>query len=118
MHLYCNARIQTITESAEIKFSQEQLDKNKRGKETLERAFREEEDQFQRNKAEAPLSGKEFFDLSELKKYWSYRYEKASSPEEIKDAINEIERDYYLAGKQFLTMRAYGEYLMEMELYR
>lgn len=100
------------------KFSQEQLDKNKRGKETLERAFREEEDKFQRNKAEAPLIGKELFDLSELKKYWSYRYEKNSTPEEIKDTMNEIESGYYLAGEQFLTMRAYGEHLMEMELYR
>jgi hypothetical protein len=100
------------------KFSQEQIDKNKLFKEHLKKRAVEKEAKLQRNKAEAPLIGKEFFDLSELKKYWSYRYEKASSPEEIKDAINEIERDYYLAGKQFLTMRAYGEYLMEMELYR
>lgn len=100
------------------KFSQEQIDKNKLFKEHLDRRLIEKEGKFQRSKTEAPLIGKELFDLNELKKYWSYRYEKNSTPEEIKDAMNEIERDYYLGGKQFLTMRAYGEHLMEMELYR
>jgi len=117
MHLYCYV-LKTITESAEIKFFQEKTDKNKFFKEHLDRRIIEKEENIQRNKIENTLICKEFFDLSELKKYWSYRYEKTSTPEEIKDAMNEIERDYYLVGKQFLTMEAYGEYLMEMELYR
>jgi hypothetical protein len=100
------------------KFSQEQIDKNKLFKEHLDRRLIEKEEKFQRSKTEAPLIGKEFFDLSELKKYWSFRYQTKLTPVQIDRAMKDIERDYYLAGKQFLTMKVYGEFLMKMELYR
>ncbi|MBU1554314.1 MAG: hypothetical protein KKA68_19865 [Gammaproteobacteria bacterium] len=93
------------------------MDKNRIFKEHLERQFIQEEEKLQKNKAEALLIGKELFNVQELKKYWSYRYEK-SSTQQINRAMQEIERDYYLAGKRFMTMEQYGKYLMEMELYR
>ncbi|WP_226415262.1 hypothetical protein [Shewanella glacialimarina] len=51
------------------KFSQEQIDKNKLFKEHLDRRLIEKEEKFQRSKTEAPLIGKELFDLNELQKY-------------------------------------------------
>ena len=80
--------------------------------------LREKEEKLKKNIAEAPLIGKDPFNLEELKKYWSYRYESSSTQEEIADAMKEIERDYYLAGDEFMTMEQYGKYLMRMELYR
>ena len=94
------------------------MDKNRIFKEHLERQFIQEEEKLQKNKAEALLIGKELFNVQELKKYWSYRYEKSSTQQQINRAMQEIERDYYLAGKRFMTMEQYGKYLMEMELYR
>ena len=60
---------------------------------------------------------KEPFDLQELKKYWSFRYEKQLNEEQLNRAMQEIERDYYFLGKLVLTMQQYGKHLMEMELY-
>lgn len=94
------------------------MDKNRIFKEHLEKKFIQEEEKLQKNKAEAPLIGKELFDVQELKKYWSYRYESSSTQQQINRAMQEIERDYYLAGKRFMTMEQYGKHLMEMELYR
>ncbi|MBU1554310.1 MAG: hypothetical protein KKE72_11355 [Gammaproteobacteria bacterium] len=99
-------------------FSPEQIEKNRRGREILEMRLREEEEKLKKNIAEAPLIGKEIFNLVELKKHWSYRYESSSTQEEIADAMQEIERDYYLAGDEFMNMEQYGKYLMRMELYR
>ncbi len=62
--------------------------------------------------------GKEPFDLTELKKYWAYRFEKTASTEECAQDMKQLEEDYHLAGDKFMTMRAYGEYLMMLELYR
>ena len=72
------------------------------------------------NKAmdEARLIGKEPFNLQELQRYWSFRYQNTLTPTQVDRAMQEIERDYYLAGKRFMTMEQYGKYLMEMELYR
>ena len=69
-------------------------------------------------KNESAKIGKETFNLQELKKYWSFRYESKLNEEQINRAMQEIERDYYLLGKRFMTMEQYGKYLMEMELYR
>lgn len=99
-------------------FSPEQIAKNRRGREILEMRLREKEEKLRKNIAEAPLIGKDPFNLEELKKYWSYRYESSSTQEEIADAMQEIERDYYLAGDEFMNMEQYGKYLMRMELYR
>ncbi|TMN95632.1 hypothetical protein [Pseudoalteromonas sp. S558] len=60
---------------------------------------------------------KEPFDLQELKKYWSFRYEKQLNEEQLNRAMQDIERDYYFLGKLVLTMQQYGKHLMEMELY-
>jgi hypothetical protein len=88
----------------------------------LQEIRRKEEAEYQQmlNEAiqEAPLIGKDPFNLQELKKHWSFRYQKNLNSKEIDEAMKGIESDYYMAGKQFLTMKAYGEYLMEMELYR
>ena len=78
----------------------------------------ENEERLEKYKKEAQLIGKDSFNLEELKKYWSYRYDSSSTQEEIADAMQEIERDYYLAGDEFMTMEQYGKYLMRMELYR
>ncbi len=61
--------------------------------------------------------GKEPFDLQELKKYWSFRYEKQLNEDQINKAMQDIERDYYFLGKLVMTMQQYGKQLMEMELY-
>lgn len=61
--------------------------------------------------------GKEPFDLQELKKHWSFRYEKQLSEEQLNRAMKDIERDYYFWGKHFMTIQQYGKHLMEMELY-
>jgi hypothetical protein len=102
----------------ENNFSPEQIEKNRRGQEILEMRLREEQEKLKKKIEEAPLVGKELFNLDELKKYWSYRYESTSTPEQINRAMKEIERDYYLSWKNFMTMQEYGKYLMEMELYR
>lgn len=96
----------------------EQIARNKQGEEILKKRAREKEEKYKKNKSEAPLIGKESFDLNELKKYWSYRYESSSTSDEVQDAMKEFERDYYLAGDEFMTMKEYGEYLMHMEYYR
>lgn len=67
---------------------------------------------------EARLIGKEPFNLQELQKYWSFRYQNTLSSTQVDSAMRGIERDYYLSGKRFMTMEEYGKYLMEMELYR
>ena len=80
----------------------------------------EKESQKMLNEAinESAKIGKEPFNLQELKKSWSFRYENKLNEEQINRAMQEIERDYYLAGKRFMTMEQYGKHLMEMELYR
>ena len=78
----------------------------------------ENEERLEKYKNEAQLIGKDPFNLEELKKYWSYRYESSSTQEEIANAMQEIERDYYLSGTRFMTMEQYAKYQMEMELYR
>ncbi|MEH8017679.1 hypothetical protein MN202_10570 [Rheinheimera muenzenbergensis] len=99
-------------------FSPEQIEKNRCGQEILEMRFREQQEKLKKKIEEGPLIGKDPFNLEELKKYWSYRYESSSTQDEIADAMKEIERDYYLAGDEFMTMEQYGKYLMRMELYR
>ncbi len=64
------------------------------------------------------IVGKEPFDLNELKKYWSYRFEGKLSVAELAEDMKDVEDKYYLAGNRFLTMESYGKHLMEMELYR
>lgn len=61
--------------------------------------------------------GKEPFDLQELKKHWSFRYEKQLNEEQINRAMQDIERNYYFMGKRVMTMQQYGKHLMEMALY-
>ena len=99
-------------------FSPEQIEKNRRGQEILEMRLREEQEKLKKKIEEAPLIGKELFNLDELKKHWSYRYQNSCTKEEIADAMKEIERDYYLSWNNFMTMEEYGKYLMRMELYR
>ncbi|MBU2205283.1 MAG: hypothetical protein KKE72_11360 [Gammaproteobacteria bacterium] len=67
---------------------------------------------------EARLIGKEPFNLQELQKYWSFRYQNTLSSTQVDSAMRDIERDYYLSGKRFMTMEQYGKHLMKMELYR
>lgn len=67
---------------------------------------------------EARLIGKEPFNLQALQRYWSFRYQNTLTPAQIDRAMQDIERDYYIAGKRFMTMEQYGKHLMEMELYR
>ena len=64
------------------------------------------------------IEGKAPFDLEELKQYWSYRYEKGLNEAQLAEDMLQIENDYYLSGEQFMSMEAYGKYLMEMEFYR
>ncbi|MEN3158552.1 hypothetical protein ABC502_09240 [Alkalimonas sp. NCh-2] len=67
---------------------------------------------------EARLIGKEPFNLQELQRYWSFRYQNILTVAQVDRAMQDIERDYYLAGKRFMTMEQYGRYLIEIELYR
>ncbi|VAW70225.1 hypothetical protein MNBD_GAMMA10-1576 [hydrothermal vent metagenome] len=76
------------------------------------------EKRLKKSKDDAKLNGKEPFDLNKLKKHWSYRFEKKLSAEELEGDMRKIEKDYYLAGEQFMTIESYGKHLMEMELYR
>ncbi|QHS13873.1 MULTISPECIES: hypothetical protein [unclassified Shewanella] len=57
----------------------------------------------------SPLIGKDPFNLQGLKKHWIFCCQKNLNSKQIDEAMKEI-----VAGKQFLTMRAFGEYLMEM----
>lgn len=84
------------------------------------RAINEAEGKRLLNEAlnEARLIGKEPFNLQELQRYWSFRYQNTLTSAQIDRAMQDIERDYYLAGKRFMTMEQYGKHLMEMELYR
>lgn len=100
------------------KISKEQLEMRKVFEEHLDKQFMEEKQEFDKQKQKAPLIGKEPFNLQELKKSWSFRFENKLNEEQINRAMQEIERDYYLAGNRFMTMEQYGKYLMEMELYR
>lgn len=62
--------------------------------------------------------GKEEFDLEELRKYWSYRYENTLTPEELAEDMKKVEEDYYFFGEAYKTMKEYGEALMIGEKYR
>jgi len=76
------------------------------------------EKKINKEKERAKFIGKANFNLEELKKYWSYRYEDKISPEELAEDMRLIEENYYLAGEKYKTMKEYGEFLMMMELYR
>lgn len=97
-------------------------DKNMNDNDFLKTIHKEVEEERQKDlslaKEEARKIGKKPFNLKELEKYWSYRYESKLSREEYLKDMKEYEEKYYLGGGRFMTMEAYGKYLMEMELYR
>lgn len=76
---------------------------------------KEEALRLEKAKKEAVEIGKELFNVEKLSQYWTSPHKAYMSDEEYAKSLERTEKEYYLSGKKFMTIEAFGKYLVLME---